>query len=1077
MPAGAAASVSAVGSLAFKAGTDTTTLAVSPQHVGDLLVLFAKADASGVTVSSISGGGVGTWTRSVTYSGYATHDLELWTGDVSTTGASTITVKFSASVTSIYTGLASQEFSSSSGAGTTWSVDTTGGISNAASTAVTFPKLTPSGTGELYFSYAAVAGTAASGKTAGFTYATTSDGDVVAYDVSVSSAQQPTTTQSPSGVSGAVAVLVAAQATGGSPTLPTVTAVGPSSGPTAGGTTVTVTGTNLTGATAVKFGSTAATSFSVVSATSISAVAPAGSGTVNVTVTTPSGTSATSTLDQYIYTSTTPTVTAVGPSSGPTAGGTTVTVTGTNLTGATAVNFGSTAATSFSVVSATSISAVVPAEPAWTTDITVTTSAGTSASTSSDHFTFSAAAPTVATVPHVMEIMMENEAYSDLIGNSAAPNINKLTQTYALTTQSYAIGHPSLPNYLEMIAGSNYGVTNDDAPSVQNISSGAQTLVNQLETAGISWRAYFESMPSAGYTGTDTGGTDPYGGEYYLQHHNPFVYFPAVTSLADFDQNVVPLTSVTGVQSDLNASSAPDYVWVTPNAVDDMHDGPAMSDTSSVPTVGDAWLANFIAHVQSTSWYGAGGQIIVQWDEGLDSDTSGVGTAGEGGGGHILTLVISANLAANPSQYSTPFNTAGILHSVEATYGLPFLADAANAGNGNINSLLGLGTAPTVTSVSPSSGPIAGGTSVTVTGTNLTGAIAVNFGSLAATSFSVTSSTTLTAVSPAVSGAAAVDVTVTTPAGGSATNATDKFTYASASPQFTADSATASAAVGSLYSYTYVATGTPAPTFSVSSGSLPPGVTLNSSSGVLSGTPTTTTGSPFLFVVSASNSVSTVVGTQQSIAVTNAIVIQRAATFPVSSESAMNSSITVDPQKVGDLMILSDQLHSTSIDVTAVSGGNSGTWQLAEQFVDTANSLTYQVWYAVATSTGSSTITLTYSAATTLAVELIADSFTSSRPTTWSVAAGGGVSNSSSTTVLFPSLTSGAAPGELYWGASEEHETGVAGTTPGFTYGVTSVANVYLYNASLSPTTAYAPSAGQTPAGVATSVGVIFSAQ
>jgi acid phosphatase len=307
-----------------------------------------------------------------------------------------------------------------------------------------------------------------------------------------------------------------------------------------------------------------------------------------------------------------------------------------------------------------------------------------------------------------MEIMMENEAYGDVIGNAAAPNINQLTRTYALATHSYAIGHPSLPNYLEMIAGSNHGVSNDGTPRSEKIASTAPTLANQFETAGISWRAYFESMPSAGYTGGDTGGVDPYGGEYYLQHHNPFVYFPATTSLADFDQNVVPLSSASSVQSDLNAPSAPDFVWVTPNAVDNMHDGPMMADTSSVPTVGDAWLANFIAHVQSTSWYGAGGQIIVEWDESFDSDTSGVGTAGEGGGGHILTLVISANLAASPSQYSTPFNTAGILHSVEATYGLPFLSNAGNASNGTINALMGLASTPAVASLSPSSGSIAG---------------------------------------------------------------------------------------------------------------------------------------------------------------------------------------------------------------------------------------------------------------------------------------------------------------------------------------------------------------------------------
>jgi hypothetical protein len=207
----------------------------------------------------------------------------------------------------------------------------------------------------------------------------------------------------------------------------------------------------------------------------------------------------------------------------------------------------------------------------------------------------------------------------------------------------------------------------------------------------------------------------------------------------------------------------------------------------------------------------------------------------------------------------------------------------------------------------------------------------------------------------------------------------------------------------------------------------------------------------------------------------NPVVIQRAATFPVNSESVMNSSITVNPQKVGDLMILSDQLHSTSVDVTAVSGGNSGTWHLAEQFIDTPNTLTFQVWYAVATGTGSSEMTLTYSANTTLPVELIADSFTSSLAMTWNVVASGGVSNASSTSVVFPTLTSGSAPGELYWGASEEQRTGVAGTTPGFVYGQTSKANEYLDNVGLSPNSTYSPLASQTPPGVATTAGVIFS--
>src|ERR1700716_262292 len=82
---------------------------------------------------------------------------------------------------------------------------------------------------------------------------------------------------------------------------PTVTSISPNSGPAAGGMPVTITGNNFTGATAVKFGGTAATSFTVNSATSIAATSPAGGGTVDVTVTNSGGTSAISSADQFTY--------------------------------------------------------------------------------------------------------------------------------------------------------------------------------------------------------------------------------------------------------------------------------------------------------------------------------------------------------------------------------------------------------------------------------------------------------------------------------------------------------------------------------------------------------------------------------------------------------------------------------------------------------------------------------------------------------------------------------------------------------------------------------------------------------
>ena len=167
---------------------------------------------------------------------------------------------------------------------------------------------------------------------------------------------------------------------------PTVTNVNPNTGPTSGGTSVTITGTNFFGVTAVRFGSNAAGSFTVNSATQITATSPAGIGTVDVTVTTPGGTSAISSADQFTYPAA-PTVTNVNPNTGPTSGGTSVIITGTNFSGATAVRFGSNSAGSFTVNSATQITATSPAGIG-TVDVTVTTPGGTSATSSADRFTY-----------------------------------------------------------------------------------------------------------------------------------------------------------------------------------------------------------------------------------------------------------------------------------------------------------------------------------------------------------------------------------------------------------------------------------------------------------------------------------------------------------------------------------------------------------------------------------------------------------------------------------------------------------------------------------------------------------------
>jgi large repetitive protein len=172
-----------------------------------------------------------------------------------------------------------------------------------------------------------------------------------------------------------------------------VTGISPASGPAGGGTPVTITGTNLSGATVVSFGS-AAGSITADSSTQITATTPPGSGTVSITVTTKEGASATSGAGQFTYTMA-PEITGISPASGSAGGGTPVTITGTNLSGATVVSFGG-AAGSITADSSTQITATTP-PGSGTVSITVSTKGGTSGVTSADRFTYVGSPPTAYT--------------------------------------------------------------------------------------------------------------------------------------------------------------------------------------------------------------------------------------------------------------------------------------------------------------------------------------------------------------------------------------------------------------------------------------------------------------------------------------------------------------------------------------------------------------------------------------------------------------------------------------------------------------------------------------------------------
>jgi hypothetical protein len=171
----------------------------------------------------------------------------------------------------------------------------------------------------------------------------------------------------------------------------TISSISPASGPVTGGTLVTVNGSNFASGSTVSFGGASATSVNFISSSQLTAVTPAGTaGAVNVTVTNPDPSTA-SLSNGFMYVSN-PTITSVSPNSGPTTGGTTVTISGSGFQSGAIVVFGAVLAASVTVNTSTQIQAVTPAESAATVSVTVTNPDAGKASLSSA-FSFVASQP------------------------------------------------------------------------------------------------------------------------------------------------------------------------------------------------------------------------------------------------------------------------------------------------------------------------------------------------------------------------------------------------------------------------------------------------------------------------------------------------------------------------------------------------------------------------------------------------------------------------------------------------------------------------------------------------------------
>lgn len=262
--------------------------------------------------------------------------------------------------------------------------------------------------------------------------------------------------------------------------------------------------------------------------------------------------------------------------------------------------------------------------------------------------------PRATTAPgpqHIVVIVFENkEADAIMAPHSSAPYFRSLARASVTLTRLFAIGHPSLPNYLALTSGSTHGVTSDCSTCLVD----DMNLVDQLERTSISWKAYMESIPKAC-------STVPLHGRYALKH-DPFLYYTDVRDDPARCAKVVPLRQLT---SDLAADALPGFAWITPNLCHDMHD--------CAIRAGDRFLRTWVPRI--TPALGTNGIIITLFDEG---STSAGCCHDRAAGGHIAGI-ISGPGAGTGVAIRTRVDQYSILRLIEDAWGLDALGEAARA--------------------------------------------------------------------------------------------------------------------------------------------------------------------------------------------------------------------------------------------------------------------------------------------------------------------------------------------------------------------------------------------------------------
>jgi hypothetical protein len=559
-----------------------------------------------------------------------------------------------------------------------------------------------------------------------------------------------------------------------------------------------------------------------------------GIGTYPITVLTSAGISQPTAASEFTYVSTNhssqpvPTVTSVHAYGGPDGGANTVDIFGTGFTGATAVTFGAQPAT-FTV---TNDNEIVATPPAYSPSLNCAydgSTYGTGEDASNDICQTQVVVSNSngpSPISTILPFFEGEYAYTPLAilppptGEEVAP---------AATEYDYAPA-PTITSISTSAGPSAYA--NED-PTTANPGTVVTITGTGFNLATLDWINFGPSAQSASQVSEIPD-------LLYISGTKIVVVAPGLPATTT-DSTTLPVSvmSLAGLSNVVNANYSGIPVVSTVSA-----DGaPGAADTGGTPVsiTGQGFLdaSGPITFIDVTPpppgippfSYGT------QYNYTVNSDGS----------------ISTATVPQNPGAVDTQVCTTSGCSTATSTETPPSDADVL---------LLYPPGAPAATSIAPSSGPGTGGTPVTITGTNLGCVTGVYFGTVAAESFSnqqalldCGSTTTVDAVAPPGTIGATVAVTVTTVesdlTGDQATTTAD-YTYTAVAPLFTADTPPSTATVGGPYSYTFVASGDPAPAYAVGSGSLPPGLSLNATTGVLSGVPNSA--GTYAFTVTASNS-------------------------------------------------------------------------------------------------------------------------------------------------------------------------------------------------------------------------------